>query len=671
MSLSSSFTHNVIHPAMEALPSLQTQRLLIKNNPINNASQHRHSRSIQAPTKLAVAHHMFDGMPHSDTYAWNKLIQTHIANNDFHYAVSTYHQMLHRGVRPDRHTLPRALSASRLSDDLSLGKQLHCHAVKFSCANDRYVNAALIELYGRLQSVDMAKCVFDKSNVKDLVSWTMIVKLYIAQGKPRKALDMFDGMVESGGKLDAVALATAAGACGMLKSITDGMKVHRVAKEQGLESDVLVSNSLSKMYIECGCLEEAQAIFDQRPVKDVISWTEMIRVYVKKGGFNEGLKLFRHMIADGVKPDQLSVSSVLPACARVSASKQGKEIHGYLLRNGISMNLIVQNALTDMYIKSGFIESALKVFAGLKHKDIISCTVMILGYSLHGQGHLGIELFRQIEKDSSMTIDDLTYAAVLHACVAARMVEEGKFYFNCIETPTVADYTLLVALLSHSGLFDEARNFISEKRIEGHAHVLRGLLDGCRIHNQLILGKRLAEQLCDLEPLNPDNYVLLSNLYADYAKWDMVFEIRGMIEDMGLKPKEAFSWIEFRNKIHVFGTRDAAHPRSERLYWELQCLMKKMEDENIKPDFDYSLHDVFEERECIQIGHSEMLAISFGLISTAAGTTIRVTKNLRVCRNCHASAKAISKMVGREIILKDPKCFHHFKDGYCSCGDFW
>ncbi|XP_061991064.1 pentatricopeptide repeat-containing protein At3g12770-like isoform X2 [Rosa rugosa] len=599
---------------MEALPSIQTQRLLIKDNPLN-ASQQRHAQNVQTPTKVAVAHQVFDGMPQSDTYAWNKLIQTHIANNDFHHAISTYHQMLHRGVRPDRHTLPRALSASRLSADLSLGKQLHCHALKFGCSNDRYVIAALIELYGRLQSVDTAKWVYEKSNVRDLVSWTMIARLYIAEGKPRMALDMFDGMVESGAEIDAVALATAAGACGLLKSMTDGMKVHRVAKERGLEFDVLVSNSLSKMYIDCGCVEDARAIFDQRPAKDVISWTEMIRVYVKKGGFNEGLKLFRQMIADGLKPDQLSVSSVLPACARVSANKQG--------------------------------------------------------YSLHGQGHLGVDLFRQIEKDSSIKIDELTYAAVLHACVAARMVEEGKFYFNCIKTPTVAHCALLVALLSHSGLFDEARNFISEKRIEGHAEVLRALLDGCRIHKQLILGKRLAEQLCDLEPLNPDNYVLLSNLYADNAKWDMVFALRGMITDMGLKPREACSWIEFRNKIHVFGTRDAAHPRSERLYWELQCLTKKMEDEDIRLDLDYSLHDVYEERECIQIGHSEMLAISFGLISTLAGTTIRVTKNLRVCRNCHASAKAISKMVGREIILKDPNCFHHFKDGYCSCGDFW
>ncbi|KAM2656546.1 hypothetical protein EV1_012030 [Malus domestica] len=655
---------------MEALPSAQIQRLIVTENPINTA-HYKHSRNAKPTTKVAVTHKVFDKMPHSDTFAWNRLIQTHIANADFHHALASYHQMLLRGVRPDRHTLPRVLSASRLSADLSLGKQLHAHAHKLGCSGDRYVVAALIELYGRLDSADSAKGLFDKSLVKDSVSWTMLARLYIAEGKPGKAVHVFERMVESGAQIDSVAVATAAGACGMLRSLIDGTKVHRVAKERGLEYDVLVSNTLLKMYMDCGCVDEAWAVFNQMPEKDVISWTEMIHANVKRGGFNEGLKLFRQMVGDGVKPDPLSVSSVLPACARMSAGKHGKETHGFLLRHGIRMNLTVLNALMDMYVKSGFIKSAAKVFARLKYRDLVSWTVMITGYSLHGQGKIGVDLFCQMEKETSIQIDEITYAAVLHACVAARMVEEGKFHFNCIKTPTVAHCALFVTLLSRSGLFDEANNFIADKKIEGDPEVLRALLDGCRIHRQLKLGRRVIEQLCDWEPLNADNYVLLANWYAENAKRDMVDEVRGMMTDMGLRPNRAYTWTEIRNKIHVFGTGDVTHPRSQGIYWELQCLMQKMEDGGDRPDSDFSFHDVDEERECIPTGHSEMLAISFGLISTQSRTTIRVTKNLRVCRRCHDSAKIISRMEGREIILKDPNCFHHFKDGYCTCDDFW
>ncbi|KAM2085500.1 hypothetical protein ACFX1R_023169 [Malus domestica] len=170
------------------------------------------------------------------------------------------------------------------------------------------------------------------------------------------------------------------------------------------------------------------------------------------------------MVGDGVKPDPLSVSSVLPACARMSAGKHGKETHGFLLRHGIRMNLTVLNALMDMYVKSGFIKSAAKVFARSKYRDLVSWTVMITGYSLHGQGKIGVDLFCQMEKETSTQIDEITYAAVLHACVAARMVEEGKFYFNCIKTPTVAHCALFVTLLSRSGLFYEAKNFITDKK---------------------------------------------------------------------------------------------------------------------------------------------------------------------------------------------------------------
>ncbi|KAM2039751.1 hypothetical protein ACFX1T_013164 [Malus domestica] len=356
---------------MEALLSAQIQRLIVTENPINTA-HYKHSRNAKPTTKVAVTHKVFDKMPHSDTFAWNRLIQTHIANADF----------------------------------------LHAHAHKLGCSGDRYVVAALIELYGRLDTADSAKGLFDKSLVKDSVSWTMLAKLYIAEGKPGKAVHVFERMVESGAQIDFVAVATAAGACGMLRSLIDGTKVHRVAKERGLEYDVLVSNTLLKIYMDCGCIDEAWAVFNQIPEKD--------------------------MVGDGVKPDPLSVSSVLPACARMSAGKHGKETHGFLLRHGIRMNLTVLNALMDMYVKSGFIKSAAKVFARSKYRDLVSWTVMITGYSLHGQGKIGVDLFCQMEKETSTQIDEITYAAVLHACVAARMVEEGKFYFNCIKTPTVA-----------------------------------------------------------------------------------------------------------------------------------------------------------------------------------------------------------------------------------------
>lgn len=90
------------------------------------------------------------------------------------------------------------------------------------------------------------------------------------------------------------------------------------------------------------------------------------------------------------------------------------------------------------------------------------------------------------------------------------------------------------------------------------------------------------------------------------------------------------------------------------------------------PDTRFVLHDVEEEqKEQILCHHSEKVAIAFGLINTPPGTTIRIIKNLRVCGDCHSATKFISKMVGREIVVRDAHRYHHFKDGWCSCGDYW
>ncbi|XVF34294.1 hypothetical protein REPUB_Repub18cG0047100 [Reevesia pubescens] len=656
---------------MAALPSAIDKHIFLlpkkKDKP-----KFEHPRYLPQTRATANTLELVDEIPLSNTFSWNQLIQTHLSNNHPQKALSVYHGMILRGVRPDKHTLPRVLTASRLCSNLVLGKQVHAHAFKLGFSSDLYVITALMQMYGRLHGVETAKWVLDNAPTSNSVACTVLAKLYLMDNKPHSAIEIFNKMLRLKADIDPVGLATAVGTCSLLKSLQQARKVHQIARKCGLEFHLLVSNSLLKMYSDCDSLEEAQSVFDAMPSRDVISWTEMIRGHVKKGGYNEALKLFRRMTRARIKPDSLTISSILPACARVPAHKQGKELHSYLLRNGIDLNLTVQNAFMDMYVKSGFIELASNVFMSMMERDIISWTIMILGYSLHGQGGRGLGLFFEMEKDSSLEIDGFAYAAVLHACVTACKVDVGMLYFNCIQAPTVTHCVLMVALLARAGLFNEARTFIEEHQIENSAEVLRALLDGCRIHQQVMIGKRIVEQLCELEPLNAENYVLLSNWYADKAKWDMVDKLKITIKDMGLKPKRAYSWIEFRNKVHVFGTADVSHPRSELIYRELQQLMKKMEDEGQRPHGSvFSLHDVDEERECILIGHSEMLAISFGLISTQGRATIRVIKNLRVCRSCHDSAKVISKIVEREIIIKDPNCFHHFKDGQCSCGDLW
>jgi hypothetical protein len=239
-------------------------------------------------------------------------------------------------------------------------------------------------------------------------------------------------------------------------------------------------------------------------------------------------------------------------------------------------------------------------------------------------------------------------------------------------TPRLDHYTSMVDLLGRAGQLHEAQDFIKKMPLEPTARIWGSLLAAYRIHGNIVMGQDVAEHLFNLEPENAGNYVLLSNIYAAAGRWDDVVKVRTMMKDKGLKKTPGCSFIEVDNTVHTFLVGDRSHPQSEEIYATLEILARKMEEVGYVPNKNFVLHDVEEEvKEDMLQSHSEKLAISFGLINTSSGTSIQITKNLRVCGDCHNVTKFISKIVSREIVVRDANRFHHFKDGSCSCRDYW
>eukprot|EP00253_Pinus_taeda_P001198 PITA_01198 len=629
---------------------------------------------------LEDARKVFDKTYEPNVLAWNAMFTGYACNGFFEEALKLYYQMQKESIQPDDFTFSLVLKACAGLSSLHEGRQIHNHIVKSGIEPGVYVVAGLIDMYAKCGSVEDAHLVFDKMAQKNLVSWTAVIGGYVQNGNPHAALKFFNQMLLGGVVPNAFTITNVVSACAHLGALQQGdlpwgKCIHRYVIVHGLRSDN-VGNSLVCMYAKCGNAEVALKLFDTTSERDVVSWNAMIAGYAHSGYDNDALAFFHQMKLAGMKPDQVTMVSVLSACSHLGALQQGKRIHGYIIRSGFTICVFVGTALIDMYAKCGNIENAQQVFDRVYEKNVVVWSAMIAGYGVHGRGQDALSLFSQMQLLGPKP-NNITFTSVLSACSHSGLVEEGWHYFRCMSqdysiTPQVKQYACMVDLLGRAGHLDEAFEFIKRMPVEPDAAVWGALLGACRIHYNIELGEHVAEHLLNLQPKVAGYYVLLSNIYAVAGRWDNMEKVRLLMKDRGLKKTPGCSVIELNSRVHAFLIGDTSHPQSEQIYATLRTLTGQMEDLGYIPNTNFVLHDVEEEaKERMLFSHSEKLAISFGLINTYPGATIRITKNLRVCGDCHNATKFISSIVKREIVVRDASRFHHFKDGLCSCGDYW
>eukprot|EP01018_Ginkgo_biloba_P006883 Gb_03551 [translate_table: standard] len=611
------------------------------------------------------------------SFMWNAMIRGYVRNGFCEEeALTLYHQMILSGIQQDIYTFSNVLKACGGLSDLEQGKEIHTSIIRSGYESDVLVGTALLDMYSRCGSIDDARKVFDITSERNVVTWTAMIYGFSHSGLSKEALECFRQMQIEGCRANSVTLCSVLPACGMLEALQQGKEIHGFVIRNGYDSYVFVGSALVDMYSKCSRLQVARQVFGKMPERNVVAWSTMIAGHTNNGHANEALEIFRQMERDGVKPNPVTMANVLPACGDLAVLQQGKEIHAYIIRSEFESNAFACSALIDMYAKCGSVEVARQVFDKMFVKDVVTWTAMIAGYGINGYGENALTLFRQMQQ-TNLKPNHVTFLAVLSACSHAGLVAEGMQYFDSMSRnyhmiPRVEHYSCVVDLLGRAGQLKEAYNFIQSMPLEPDAGVWGALLGACRIHCNIEIGEHAAKRLLELEPTNAGNPVLLSNIYAAAGQWNDVAKVRAMMKDRGLKTRHGYSWIEVKNRVHTFIVGDKSHPQSNEIYAMLESLTRQMKAAGYMPNTNFVLHNVEEEeKEYILCGHSERLAIAFGLINTCSETPIRITKNLRVCGDCHSATKFISRIVGRTIIVRDANRFHHFKNGKCSCGDYW
>ncbi|XP_042516530.1 pentatricopeptide repeat-containing protein At3g12770-like isoform X1 [Macadamia integrifolia] len=626
---------------------------------------------------IEEARRVFDEMPHKDVVCWNSMIGGYLQLDCLDKALDLFFKMWVSGILPTAVTISNLIQVCGGIKNLELGKCIHSFVIGLGLNGDVLVLTSLVDMYGKIGDTESARRVFDRMSSRTLVSWNAMLSGYVQNKLIFESFELFHLFTLNGIVFDSATILSLFQICAQLACLKGGKILHGCAFRRGFQLNLIVSTAVVDLYAKCGALKQATFVFNGMKERNVISWTALLVGLAQNGHAEDALKLFSQMQEEGIAANSFTLVGLIHACAHLGSLKKGKSVHAHLLRRGIVFDVVNMTALIDMYAKCGTIDSAERLFNnGCIPNDVVLWNSMINGYGIHGNGYQAIRVFNQM-KEEGVQPNETTFISLLSACSHSGMVREGMHLFQIMSTdhgisPREKHYACLVDLLSRAGCLEEAEDLVKQMPFEPGNLVLQSLLSGCRTHKNIAIGIRTADKLLSLDAMNPGIYIVLSNIYAEGGRWSEVDYVRDLMRKKGLRKTPGYSLTEIGNRVHAFFAGDDSHPYWPEIYRMLENLRIQLESLGYMPDTSCVLRDIDEQVKVKLLwGHSERLAIAFALINTPAGSLIRITKNLRVCNDCHTVTKYISKIVRRGIIVRDANRFHHFVDGRCSCGDYW
>ncbi|KAH6794632.1 Pentatricopeptide repeat superfamily protein [Perilla frutescens var. hirtella] len=557
------------------------------------------------------------------------------------------------------------------------GQRVQAHMIKTRYLPHTYLGGRLIVLYMKCGCFDGARMVFDEMPERNVVAWTAMISGFTKSGYYIQALHLFLQMLRSGTNPNEFTYATVLTSCTNAFEFECGREIHSLIVKSPFESHIYVGSSLLDLYAKSGKIHEALVVFEGLPERDVVSCTAIISGYAQLGLDKEAVDLFCKLLREGIGFNYVTYACVLTALSGLAAFEQGRQVHGHVLRSQQSFYVVLQNSLIDMYSKCGHLVYARRIFDKMPERTVISWNAMLGGYSKHGIGEAIVDLYNKMREENKINADSTTLLTVLSGCSHGGMEHIGLKFFDEVALKCGVDlgiehYGCVVDLLGRAGQLERALQFIKKMPFEPNAAIWGSLLGACRAHQNFRVGKIAGDHLLETEPENAGNYVMLCNLYASDGRWDEARKVRQLMKEKAVMKEPGKSWIEFGQTLHTFYAGDRSHPSKEEVLSKVRELSDRIKAAGYTPDLSSVLHDVDnEQKEKVLLGHSEKLALAFGMMNISEAKPIRIMKNLRICVDCHSFAKFVSQVYSRELLIRDKSRFHHIVNGMCSCRDYW
>ncbi|GMH01902.1 hypothetical protein Nepgr_003741 [Nepenthes gracilis] len=521
---------------------------------------------------MNYARRILDDIPDPNVVIYNSVFKGYAQNEQYRDLISLFSQMMKVDVKPNCYTFPMVLKSLAKVSALREGQEVHCWVIKNGFKSEPFVGTTLIDMYSSGGESGQAYKVFGEMPVRNVVAWTSIINGFIICHNMNLARRLF----ELAPARDTILWNTMvsgyieAGDLAMARNLFDRMP----------NKDVMSWNTMLSGYVDNGDMDACEKLFEEIPTRNVFSWNVLIGGYGRHGHFSEALNAFKRMLVESdVCPNNATLVAALSACTRLGALDLGKWLHVYAESIGYTGNVYVENALIDMYAKCGLIESASNVFKSMAKKDLISWNTIIGGLAMHGHAADALALFAQMQT-AGVKPDAITFIGVLSACTHLGLVEDGFSYFQSMAdysvAPEIEHYGCMVDMYARAGLLHQAIEFVREMPMEADGVIWASLLGACRIHKNVELAELALERLIELEPENPSNYLMLSNIYGGSGNWKKASTLKVAMRGTGFRKVPGCSLIEVNDRVVEFYSLDERHPEKEEIYRCLRSLIKQI-----------------------------------------------------------------------------------------------
>lgn len=462
------------------------------------------------------AENIFSNLPQLSVVSWNIMIAGYGNKYESEKALEYLQRMQSHGFEPDDVTFINMLAACVKSGDVSTGRRI-----------------------------------FDSMPCPSLTSWNAILSGYIQNAEHKEAVMLFRKMQFQCLHPDRTTLAIILSSCAEMGLLEAGKQVHACSQKFELYNDAYVASGLINVYSKCGAIEWAKRVFNKLHELDVVCWNSMIVGFSINSLDKEAFSLYKQMQEFGFMPSEYSYASILNSCARLSSLLQGQQIHAQITKDGYADDIFVGSSLIEMYCKCGGVDRARYFFDMMPFKNTVTWNAMIHGYAHNGCGDEAVSLYKDMIQ-SGENPDDITFVAVLTACSHSALVDEGVEIFNSMKqkygmAPMLDHYTCIIDCLGRAGRFYEVEVILDSMPYKDDPVVWEVVLSSCRIHANLNLAKRAAEELFRLDPQNSASYVLLANMYSSMGRWDDARHVRDMMSDKQVHKDPGYSWSECKN----------------------------------------------------------------------------------------------------------------------------